>query len=161
DVNSFAVICVAVNSWPFLSVMSRCVGGRSREGYRQLSRRIDVAEEYGREGSAVFLTGIPSLDHSFDLVEPRHRHGASGIQHDDHIRIRAGHLADQGVLLIGKREIWTVVAFAFLVAGEDDRDVSAARGVLGGSVRVWRRQPLEAEVGGADGVVVLDLDRVA
>ena len=47
----------------------------------------------------VCLAGVPGLEHGRDLVEPRHRHRAGGVQHDDGARVGRGDRGDQLVLV--------------------------------------------------------------
>jgi hypothetical protein len=99
-----------------------------REGDRQASRRIGVAEEHARDGRSALLARVPGHEHRSHLLEPgRHRDRAPA---DDHDRRRdAGRRdgADERLLVTGQREARTIAELALLDAGDDHRHIARAR----------------------------------
>ena len=109
--------------------------------------------------------GYQRLEHRRHPVQPRHRHRAARVQHDDRPRVGRRHRLDELVLAARQRERAAVVALRLprpVEAHDHDRHIGFAgrvdRPVHRRVVRRWGETELHAGHGPCVAPAVLDLD---
>lgn len=84
------------------------------EGDGKASARVDGARENVCERVPDFLTRVPALDDSVNLVEPRHSNRRSSIDGYHHLGGRCGKSGDKTVLSAEKAQSLSVEALRFV-----------------------------------------------
>src|SRR5438309_5196532 len=90
------------------------------EACRKLGGGVDVAEEDVGERLSSADAGVPHLEDTFDMIDPWHADGAAGFEHDDGVVIAGGYCIDEGILVAGEREGFSVHVFVQRLVGEDN-----------------------------------------
>ena len=90
---------------------------------RQPALRLDVAEQDVGQRVAHLLAREPGHEHRRDRLDPRHRHGRAGVDHDHGAGAHLDDASDQLVLATGESELGTIPTLALpVVVGADDHD---------------------------------------
>ena len=97
-----------------------------RPRLRQPPVRARVAEQQRGRRAPELVTGVPTLEHTLDLAEPRHQHRAARVEDDDRVRVRRRDRVDQPVLGARERQRRAVDALAGRLGSEHDGDLRGA-----------------------------------
>ena len=113
-------------------VGSLCIGRGNcssvgREGDGQPAGRIDTTEQDRGDRLAAGDARIPGCQDRRDAIEPGHRDGPAGFQHDDRSRIGGSDGLDQRILVTRQGETLGVERLRSPLLREHDHEIRIAR----------------------------------
>src|SRR3984957_7285266 len=94
-----------------------------RESDGKFACWIDVPNENAGQSFMSGTTCVPCLDYRGNFVEPWHRDGRTGFEHNDCARIRCGNLLDHRILMVRKRQTRQVHIFRRPLVCKDDCEI--------------------------------------
>src|ERR1035437_7139063 len=100
------------------------VGVAPGESDRQLCARVHVAKENAGDRVCSAATWIPRFQDASHLASPWHCYRASGLEHDNGVRIRGRNLGDQVILMARKGQGFKVRFLALPLVSEHDSHIS-------------------------------------
>ena len=120
---SFGILDLPVDPGPLSPSGRGDISETGRKCDGELPRGIDLAEEDIGDGVAVLpAPGYQASTTALTDPNLRHGHCRPVFKHDDGVGIDVGHGGDELVHGRGEVDIWEVLAFCFIDAGEHDGD---------------------------------------